>query len=497
VNKNGKLVALGALLAAIVAGCVSLMPSDVWSGDLARLLVACGSVLVALFLTYQRTYRTQLDRVGFRLSMVLWWFLLCSEAIFPRANNGLDNAAAGNFSLTAYSEAIFWGFLALCFVMVVSRNWRELPHAFGGRRVLLLLLVALCGLSVAWAPEKTYSLAWTFKLVLGVAVVGYCMGSLRTLRDVRTLLLVTFWAFSFMTVVPVIEGTLNPSAAFGGTSLGRESVIEEGRFHSTAHPLTLGGRAGIMALLALLFYSLERKRAMLAVALGCAVVIGLAGAKTAFLAAAISVGLFFALRKRVLTGFAFVAAIGVLAVVIVSFTAVGTYVRDYMQNGELMTLSGRTDLWSAAWPEITSHLALGHGYVASKLVSLEVNVPWYAGHLHNAMLESLYNNGLPGLAILLAINFFVATDLFSLYRHAARPEIRLVAMSLLSLYAFLFLNGLTESYFGGQASSFYLLFLGLFGLSEWLKAYSAEFAADAPVLSKRTPPRPVASPVYR
>ena len=478
-KSNRQLAIFGVLLAALVVVCVSMIPSEAWSGDLARLLVVCGSVLVTLFIIYRRSGRDDIERTGFRLGMVLWWFLLCSEAFFPRANNGLDNAAAGNFSLTAYSEAIFWAFLALCLLMVASKNWRQLAKGFHGRSVLMLLLPIVCAFSVLWAPEKGYSFAWTFKLGLGVAIVGYVTSSLRSLRDARSLLLVTFWAFSFMTVEPVLEATLNPSSAFSGTSLGRESFVEEGRFHSTAHPLTIGGRAGIMALLALLFYSLERKRMMIAIALGCAFVIGLTGAKTAFLAAAISVGLFFALRKRVLTGFAFVAAIGVLAILVISMTAVGTYVRDYLRNGELATLSGRTDLWSAAWPEITSHLVLGHGYVASKLVSLQVNVPWYAGHMHNAILESLYNNGLLGLSILLAMNLLIATDLVSLYRHASRPEIRLVAMSLIALYAFLFLNGLTESYFGGQASAFYLLFLGLFGLSEWLRSYSAELVSHS------------------
>jgi O-antigen ligase len=196
-----------------------------------------------------------------------------------------------------------------------------------------------------------------------------------------------------------------------------------------------------------------------------------------------------------LTGFAFVAAIGVLGIMIVSMTAVGGYVRDYLRGGELMTISGRTDLWAAAWPEITSHLALGHGYVSSKLVSMEVGIPWYAGHMHNAILEALYNNGLPGLAILLAINWFIAVDLIWLYRHPARREIRMVATSLLALYAFIFLNGLTEPYFGGQASAFYLLFLGLFVVSEWLRAYRAELvpSPETPIRSTRA----AVSPAYR
>ena len=491
-KSNRKLVFGAAVVGALTVAIIAMLPGDVFSDDLTRLLLVCGTVLVTLLVTYQRTIRGQADRVRFRLGMVMWWFLLCSEALFPRANNGLDNAAAGNFSLTAYSEAIFWAFLAVCLLMIVSKDWRHLTSALHGRMVLLLLLVIVCGLSVLWAPEKGFSLAWTFKLLLGVAIVGYCISSLRSLRDVRSLLVVTFWAFTFMTVVPVIEGTLNPAAAFSGTTLGREAVVEEGRFHATAHPLTIGGRAGIMALLALLFYSLERKRMMIAVALGCAVVIGLAGAKTAFLAAAISMGIFFALRKRMLTGLAFVGAIALLAIMIVSLTAVGSYMRDYLHNDQFMTISGRTDLWTAAWPEITSHLALGHGYVSSKLVSMEVNIPWYAGHMHNAILETLYNNGVPALLILLAINWFIATDLISLYRHSARLEIRMVATSLLALFAFLFLNGLTEPYFGGQASAFYLLYLGLFGLCEWLRAYSAEFvpAAEAPIRSVRRVPSP-------
>lgn len=491
-----KLVAYSTLLGLCVVAIVALAPADVWTSDLARLLVVCGAVLVAMFATYKSTPREMADRLGFRLGMVLWWFLLCSEAFFPRSNNGLDNAAAGKFALTAYTEAMFWIFLAACLLIVCSRDWRTLAHAFRGRRILLPILGVVSVLSVAWAPEKSYSLAWSFKLLLGIAIASYCAASLRTLRDLRSLLIVTFWAFTFLTLAPVVEATLNPSSAFGGTSLGRESVIEEGRFHSTAHPLTIGGRAGIMALLALLFYSLEQKRKMIGVAFGCAVIIALAGAKTAFLAAAVSVGLFFALRKRVMAGFAFVAGVAVLAVLVISMTAVGAYVRDYMRNDEFMTISGRTDLWAAAWPEITSHFALGHGYVASKLVTVGTDIPWYAGHLHNAVLESLYNNGLLGFLPIALINAFIISDLVKLYRHAYRKELRLVAMSLLALYAFVFLNGLTEPYFGGQASAFYLLFIALFCNSEWLRAYSAQFEVQTQRVPERAV-RPAISPVFR
>jgi O-antigen ligase len=484
------------LLGVGVLGIVALAPAEVWTGDLARLFVVCGAVLAAMFITYKVTPRHTVERLGFRLGMVLWWFLLCSEAFFPRSNNGLDNAAAGKFALTAYTEAMFWVFLAVWFLLICSRDWRTFANAFRGRRMLLLVIGLVCVLSVSWAPEKSYSLAWSFKLLLGIAIASYCAASLRTLRDLRSLLIVTFWAFTFLTLAPVVEATLNPSAAFSGTSLGRESNIEVGRLHTTAHPLTIGGRAGIMALLALLFYSLERKRKMIAVALGCAVIIALAGAKTAFLAAAISMGLLFALRKRVMAGFAFVAAVGLLAVLVISMTAVGSYVRDYMRNDELMTISGRTDLWAAAWPEITSHPVLGHGYVASKLVTVGTDIPWYAGHLHNAVLESLYNNGLLGFLPIALMNVFIISDLVKLYRHSPRRELRLVAMSLLTLYAFVFLNGLTEPYFGGQASAFYLLFIALFCTSEWLRAYSAEFVPlRGPVRERAV--RPVISPVFR
>ncbi len=488
---------LGVLALMGLAGyAVAAAPTDIFSGDLARLFIACGSALVALLITHQVTARSRPERLAFRSGMVLWWFLLCSEAFFARHNNGLDNAASGRFATSAYAEGVYWAFLALCLFILAVRHWHELKSSLRGRTAFMFIVPLLCMASVAWAPEKSFSLAWSFKLLLGVATIAFCMATLRTLRDLRSFLIVTFWAFTFLTVVPVIEGTLEPSEAFSGTTLGGEENVEQGRFHATAHPLTIAGRAGIMALLALLFYSLERKRRMLAVALACAAIIGITGAKTAFLAAAVSVGLFFALRKRVMVGFAMVAAIGLLAFVIVSTTAVGAYVQDYLHKGELATISGRTDLWTAAMPEIESHLILGHGYVASKLVSMVVGIRWYAGHMHNAILETTYNNGLLGLSLLLAINFFIASDLIFLYRHAKRREVHLVAMSLLTLYTFIFLNGITESYFGGQASAFYLLFLALFGVSEWLRAYSAALARQTSEIPLRRA-RPMVAQAYR
>ena len=464
------------VLALAVVGGIFLLPPDALSGDLARLLLVCGSVMVALMIVNRGRSTETRERAISRSALVLWWFLLCSETFFPRANNGAENAAAGRFSLTAYSEAIFWIFLAVCFLFIAAPRLSRMKYVVRGRLVILYAIAGLCALSIMWAPEPMFSAAWAFKLLLGVSMALFCVSSMQSLRDLRTLMVVTCWAFAFLTVVPVVEGTLNPASSFSGTAYAGESVVEQGRFHSTAHPLTIAGRAGILALIALLFYSLERKRKMLVIALACAVVIGLAGAKTAFLAATISVGLFFSLRRRVMAGFGLVIGLGLLALLIVSTTAVGGYLRDYLQRGDLMTISGRTDLWSAAWPEIMSHLALGHGYVASKLVSLQVGIPWYAGHMHNAILETLYNNGLLGLLLLLAVNLFITANLVSLYRRSSRREIRQVAISLLALYCFLFLNGITEPYFGGQASAFYLLIIALFGITEWLRVFSVAVA---------------------
>ena len=85
---------------------------------------------------------------------------------------------------------------------------------------------------------------------------------------------------------------------------------------------------------------------------------------------------------------------------------------------EFGTLTGRTELWVGIMPYYFDRPLFGYGYQASRSVLLAVR-PW-AGHAHNALIQSLMDLGLVG-AVLLWIPF--ARALF------ARPPARARARS--------------------------------------------------------------------
>jgi hypothetical protein len=72
---------------------------------------------------------------------------------------------------------------------------------------------------------------------------------------------------------------------------------------------------------------------------------------------------------------------------------------------EFSTLTGRTELWSIVIPLWLKRPIAGYGYQGSREVLLQ-RLPW-AGHAHNALLQTLLDVGLVG-ALLLWIPFFTA-----------------------------------------------------------------------------------------
>ena len=94
------------------------------------------------------------------------------------------------------------------------------------------------------------------------------------------------------------------------------------------------------------------------------------------------------------------------------FTPLGASLEKYSESGNATTLTGRTNLWAAAWPQIKSHPIFGNGYRASRFLSDEVQGAFAeAGNMHILLEEVLYNNGLVGLIPILIINVLIVVNL--------------------------------------------------------------------------------------
>jgi len=133
-------------------------------------------------------------------------------------------------------------------------------------------------------------------------------------------------------------------------------------------------------------------------------------------------------------------------------------------------LTGRIPLWGAAMPEVWKKPILGHGYLASTFVAIQVpEIDWSASHMHNGFLEVLYNNGLVGFFLMVMIHLVVVYNLVRLIRRAPPADFRYqLAVGCLALYVNLLVGGFFNASFGGRAWSFFMMLLALVMVSEKL-----------------------------
>ena len=114
--------------------------------------------------------------------------------------------------------------------------------------------------------------------------------------------------------------------------------------------------------------------------------------------------------------------------------------------GELGTLTGRTELWTKLIPVYLDRPLLGYGYQASRGVLLQVQ-PW-AGHAHNAVLETLLDVGLLG-AVLLWAPFFATLFARTAARGPARSDAAWLGAVVFAFATFFLLSSVSDVAFAG------------------------------------------------
>jgi exopolysaccharide production protein ExoQ len=408
-------------------------------------------------------------------AFVIWWLVLISECIFFREGDEYSNTYAfqGKFPLAAYGEVVGW---ILCFLAVLISSARVRGYfgrLFAGDYKWPMLFAMLALASCIYAPRPLLAMVWAFKLTLAVLVIWLCATQIHNLRDTVSFLSFTFWAYAIIVLQPVVV------AIFQGVLFD-----EEGRMSTVVSPNALSPNAGVWVLLALTLYSNRkgeglRKSAIVFGLVACVIMI-LAGSKTGILAGIFAGGLFYFLRGRVGSAMSYIAATAILIAALASATPLGDYFHHYTASSGADTFSGRTILWSAVMPTIRQKPILGHGYLSSEFVEFQVNaVEWAAPHLHNGFLEAVYNNGVPGLGVIVVICFIIPTNLYRVLRAASSTDpIYRIAAGCLALYAFLLINGFFNSSFGGKATAPFMLLLSLVVVSNKLLEIASRPSAN-------------------
>jgi O-antigen ligase len=461
------------LRAALLLGSIALstvlvlkVAAGLASWDFFVFLLACAIFVGVLFLARPFSGRAIAGHRAAFLSatLVVWIFLMISEAIF--AHSGTTNGAvAGHFDASAYYEAASWilYFVALAFITCFRPAY--LRGMFRGPLKWASIFAIIAVLSCPLSPVPTYSLALAFKL----CVVVLCLAAIGEAMDAEADVPMLFSALLVGTLIITVLGFVKPF-------LGSGPAFENGRLGAMTG---LSGTAGILLLLSVLFLLLKKNPWFLVSGAFSLVVMMLAGVKGGIVASFLSLMMFFAFLKKARQALAACMGFTIVFLLCVAFTPLGQYLQSYSASGNVGTLTGRTNLWVAVWPDIEQRPIFGHGYRASRFVSAEVQGAFAeADHIHNTFLEILYNNGIVGLLPILIMSVVIVINLARVIKRPATPQARYYGAAALALYLHLLLWGVTAPTFGSAPDNRFMTFFTVLVISMFLKAQTDKQALN-------------------
>lgn len=426
-------------------------------------LLAISTVLVFFLLT-------RFLRVGWQESLVsdsvliTWGFLLAGEQLFSRRMADYEEAVSGNYNAGVYGEMTLWIVCLVAFALVTLSNPQFLRTLIDRRMKGVALYTALVLASALYSETPAFSLAWGFKLAIVVAMLAFLLQTLRTPEQVQAFLRANYVGFAVLVFIPVAEAFSHPATAF-----------DEGRLNSIISPVVVADCAGVLMILGMVLYAVERRKSrLLAVFCGFAVMV-MCGGKAALAASMIAAVLFLLARRAFLGGIALLTAMIVVGAFVLVLTPAASYVEDYSASGNVATLTGRTQLWEASIPVILESPILGHGFVASRFARDKIDIIWGAispPHLHSGFVETAYNNGFVGLVLMLMVNATIVGALWRAWRRSQRGPVRTLVQGMASLYTYLLLNAFVEPIFGGKPSALFMMFLSLVVVASALERYA-------------------------
>jgi O-antigen ligase len=426
--------------------------------DLFQFLLWCAIFFACLFLARPLSGRALVGARESTLSsaLVIWTFLMISEAIFVH-NRTTATAEKGNVDPSALYQAVSW-ILSLCALTLISCfRPAYLRRLFVGPLKWPSLFAIVVVISCPLSTKIMYSAALAFKLCVIVLVLSAMGEAIEDETGVLKLFAALFLGILITVSMQSIGPFLQPGPAFVNGRLGAM--------------IGLSGTCGVLLLLSLLFLWIKRNPWFLFCACYSVLVMMLAGTKGGIVASFVSLMMFFLLLKRPAQAIAVCALFGVIFVLCLLFTPLGSTLEKYSESGNASTLTGRTNLWSATLPEVETHPILGKGYRDSRFLSEDVPGAFAeAGNMHNSFLEVLYNNGLAGLIPIVAMNILIVVNLRRALLRPRTLQLRYFAAAASALYIHLFVWGIVSVTFGGAPDNRFMTFLALLVISVFLRS---------------------------
>ena len=462
-------------------------PAGLMNGDTIILMVVVVVALAILYAGLAVCRSTQADTNGtiLRLSLLIWFVLLFSEGLFDRQGDEVETYK-GLITNQAYGEAIVWVVAAAILLLVLLPHLGYLHQLFSNYYKWATIYLFVCLVSIAYTPDKTYALAWSFKLGLVVTLLAVCIPTVSNVSKAILFLRISLWGAVVFTFIPLLIAMSDPEGVFGGAG-GR--LID---------PTLVSQKGAFILLLAQILYSLQKKAHLLWVgALGAGIMI-LAFGKTSIVAGALCAGLLYVLQGKGKSAIRLAIGLVVLtAIIFATVPQVSQYASSYRGTD---TLSGRTAVWQMALPRIKRRPIQGYGYLASHFIWLsERGHAAEFAHLHNSFLDVAYNLGIIGLIPMLMMHVGILKNLRRAMRRAKASSsnrdseegrssrtLYLVASGFLALYLNLLINGMLTTVFGGRCTFLFMSFLAVLAMSEVVNRESLSLSSARDSLPTRS-----------
>jgi len=332
-------------------------------------------------------------------------------------------------AIQAAMYAITFGFVVL--------HWRKFVSALrAGAWVLALAMLAL--VSTLWSSDPDFTLRRG--LVVGATTVfGIYFGSRYQLsRQVRLLA----WAFILLAVLSAACALLLPR-------YGIDNQFHRGDWQGVFGQKNLLGKAMLVGMIALWSAKGVLLRIVQIVGLLlCAVVMVMSGSRAALVVLATLLLLaagFRVLRARLTTLVPLtISLLATCSGVVLLVARNSSFLLASL--GRDITLTRRTEIWSAVWTAISRHMALGYGFsgfwagLHGESVQVAARLGFVPRHAHNGFLDLWLELGIVGLSLFVAGYLQAVGDGVKLVRTSRD---RLAAWPLLYL-AFMFIYDLAE-----------------------------------------------------
>ncbi len=303
---------------------------------------------------------------------------------------------------------------------IAGTRWHRIaPLLIRPQIILLLGYVTIALVSALWSVVPAFSGGAGLGLLAYVALACIVVVDLREETVVRVIV----WALLAFVCAGIVSAAVVPDLAWMNPSL-EEAGAPDRLQGFASHPNVLGQFAGISMLMVVT----ARRQALIGratfyggLAIGFVTILA-TGSRTALIAVLVACGLVTARNSR-LGAAAAVAMVGVLSLVLIlagcdalpDLTGIFGALSRSGRQSEILTLTGRTDIWEIAWTNIMQKPFFGWGYYGTERLlmdSVDPQFAYAARHAHNMFLQLLLSVGflgsLPGFAlIVLLISRFV------------------------------------------------------------------------------------------